>query len=217
MNRNATIWIEFPGNKTITTSYSVFENVTRVCQGGDTTCEEGLAVNTTEWVLHEITRTVPVVLPPKRICKEVTDSFNNLFLVSVNAFTVVLKVDGGVITDALWDGDRDPSICSRCSYCVDGQCAMKYEKMNCDKIENVTVTQQVAGVPTPVTIYPGCSLKIYVAWQGTDKMKSNCISIAKIPSALSRYSTAELSQIGLGLFQDIVGKIVGNTNNPNTA
>eukprot|EP01133_Synstelium_polycarpum_P010585 gene10585-12316_t len=185
-NPHVTVWLEFPGTKNITTSYSLFENVTSICPGGDTTCEEGLNVTREAWVTHEVVRSVPIVLPPKRVA-EIKEEIEDI-LVVINAFTIIVKIEKGVIVDAVWDGDRDTNICKKsCDYCVDNQCAIKHADLKC---EAIAPTYDDNGVTIDLTAgKSGCAFKAFVAWQGTDKTKSPCISIAKIPSAFSKYSS----------------------------
>ncbi|EGG18986.1 hypothetical protein DFA_02229 [Cavenderia fasciculata] len=188
-NQNVTIWLDFPGTKNVTTF--IYDRVT--CDNTSAANPEGCKVDPPpEFILTEKNYTVTqnLTLPPKRVY----DPDNNAI---VNYFTAIVQLDNGNIIDAAWDGDRDTGICNDCEKCIDGQCAVSPNTMKCDET--------------------GCNLKIFLAWAGVDKQKKPCISISKIPSAFRKYSFTPISQLGMGLVGDFLERVIGNTNNPNTA
>ncbi|GAM17982.1 hypothetical protein SAMD00019534_011570 [Acytostelium subglobosum LB1] len=209
-NPNVTIWLEFQANvSTVNQVYTEVEN-TYYCPNASTPANAtapppppaGVVCNETvtfykvnETIVTNFTTYGNITLPPKRVYYYDLTRQQGYTLFSM---TVVLTIDKGVLVNAQWDGDRDHSICKQCNYCLMNQCAARANTLKCDQ-------------------EAGCALKIFVAWQGKDKNDKPCISITKAPSNFSMYSFNPISQLGLGLISDILGKIVGNTNNPNTA
>ncbi|GAM22620.1 hypothetical protein SAMD00019534_057950 [Acytostelium subglobosum LB1] len=164
-------------------------------------CKDGATKYT---VASTLTTPTNIVLPPKRFFEEVSKEESYTVLSS----TIVLTMEKGVLKKAEWDGDRNPDVCKYCGgdlmtptvgyKCVMNQCAVASRSTNCRE-------------------GAGCSLKVFVAWQGTDADDRPLISINKAPSNFVKYSFTPISQIGLGLISDFLDRIVGNTNNPNTA
>ncbi|KAK5575388.1 hypothetical protein RB653_010648 [Dictyostelium firmibasis] len=197
-----TIWAEIPYAKNITTFTSRYVNVlcqTTLANGTIVTnpnkeCQNATDPTTATYrTIEQYNSTVsePIILPPKHIFEFSTSTF-------VSYFTIIFQLDNGAIVDAIWDGDRDPSICKNCDSCIDDQCATKFDDMRCNE-----------GV--------GCQLKFFLAWAGVDNSGKNCASINKIPSKFQKYSATAIKNMGTGLVSDFFYKINDNNNNPNTA
>ncbi|EGC40383.1 hypothetical protein DICPUDRAFT_146743 [Dictyostelium purpureum] len=198
------IWAELVARKTIVT-YTT-QPVTVPCEvdGVRSDAKECQAegseeppVSYTTNVLSNSTETIPLTLPPKNIIDINSRTF-------VNYFVIVVQLDKGRIIDAVWDGDRLPEICKSCDSCIDGQCGVNYDDMQCDPTEDQPLNN-------------GCQLKIMVAWAGRDKNNKPCQSINKIPSNFQKYSSTSIKKVGTGLVSDFFYKINENNNNPNMA
>ncbi|EFA85723.1 hypothetical protein PPL_00953 [Heterostelium album PN500] len=223
-NPHATIWIEFFANISVTNDVYRYENQTFPCPTTPASNTTNTSIPTPPagaCNASQPTFTVPVAiysnfttfsnmsLPPKRVYYEKPNGNGNPIQYMVNTFTVVATVDLGTLIEVQWDGDRDTSICKQCPFCLQNQCAVQRSTMLCDgdtyDVNEVDTNQK------------GCTLKIFLAWKGTDSQKKPCISIAKAPSNFSKYSFYSISQMGLGLVNDFLQRVIGNTNNPNTA
>eukprot|EP01132_Coremiostelium_polycephalum_P004047 gene4047-5065_t len=206
-NSNVNIWVEVPGNKSVVTYITELRNVSKPCKaddGGDldipactnltSTGEKPTSYEIEEYVTTNLTTYQNITLRPKRVYDWQND-------VMINYFTLVIQLDKGRITDAIWDGDRDSTICKDCQFCIDNECAVQVSKMNCI-LEGGVLSRL-------------CDLKLFVAWAGTDKTNRQCQSINKIPSAFRKYSLTPMAQLGRGLLNDFLYK--ADQNNPNQA
>ncbi|EFA85724.1 hypothetical protein PPL_00954 [Heterostelium album PN500] len=220
-NPGATIWLEFLSN--VSTTNFIYNNVTNTypCPADGATNPnppppEGVCnvTGTTEYTITQLVQSNfttygNMTLQPKRVAYIKPNGNLAAVPYMVNTFTVVATVDKGELINVEWDGDRDKSICKQCEYCIQNQCAVRRSTMKCDgdeyDINEVDTNQK------------GCTLKIFLAWKGTDSKNKPCISISKAPSNFSKYSFYSISQMGLGLVNDFLQRVVGNTNNPNTA
>ncbi|KAM9972027.1 hypothetical protein ACTFIW_012017 [Dictyostelium discoideum] len=197
-----TVWAEIPFSKNVTSFTSRLVDVPcqetltngSVVVSTDKACQNVTDITTATYQkVENYNSTVlePIILPPKHIFEFSTSTF-------VSYFTIIFQLDNGAIVDAVWDGDRDTSICKNCDSCIDNQCATKFDDMRCDE-----------GV--------GCQLKFFLAWAGVDKSGKNCVSLNKIPSKFQKYSATAIKNMGTGLVSDFFYKINDNNNNPNTA
>eukprot|EP01132_Coremiostelium_polycephalum_P004048 gene4048-5066_t len=206
MNRSeVSIWAEIPANKSVITYITELRNVSVDCKaddGGDLDIPECAPVDgvrpptymVERYITTNLTTYQNITLRPKRVYNWQND-------VMINYFTIVVQMDKGRIIDAIWDGDRDSSICKDCRFCIDNECAVEISKMNC-VLEDGVLSRL-------------CDLKLFVAWAGTDRNKRQCQSINKIPSAFRKYSLTPMSQLGRGLLNDFLYK--ADQNNPNQA
>ncbi|KAN0053112.1 hypothetical protein ACTA71_012594 [Dictyostelium dimigraforme] len=197
-----TIWAEVPFAKNVTTYTSRYVDApcqTTLANGSteistDKACQNVTDITTATYRKEEqynSTVLEPIILPPKHIFEFSTRTF-------VSYFTIIFQLDNGAVVDAVWDGDRDTSICKNCDSCIDDQCATKFDDMRCDEGE-------------------GCQLKFFLAWAGVDKSGKNCVSLNKIPSKFQKYSATAIKNMGTGLVNDFFYKINNANNNPNTA
>ncbi|EAL70490.1 hypothetical protein DDB_G0273145 [Dictyostelium discoideum AX4] len=245
-NEHYTVWAEFPGLKNISTFTSVRENQTFPCTFNNsigvmetltnyTDCKNNTSGNYTKEVIvnTETFKLYPIILPPKHIFSNLTQSF-------VNYFTIIVQLENGKIVDAVWDGDRIPGMCEKqCDQCIDSQCGVKVKDMKCnelrdnDKLSNSTIingtttttttttgTSTTTPSSTPILIRDGipingCQVKSFIAWAGVDRLGKPCQSINKIPSKFQEYSATSIKKIGTGLLTDFLYR-VNDQNNPNT-
>ncbi|KAK5575383.1 hypothetical protein RB653_010643 [Dictyostelium firmibasis] len=240
-NEHYTVWAEFPGQRNVSTFTSIRENKTFPCTFNNsigvmetltnyTECKNNTKANYTAEVIvnTETFQLVPIILPPKHIFSNKTQSF-------VNYFTIIVQLENGKIVDAVWDGDRTPGMCEKqCDQCIDNQCGVKVSEMQCnvlrsnDNLSNTTISKNATTTATP-TATPhnstlltsngipinGCQVKSFIAWAGVDRNGKPCQSINKIPSQFQRYSATSIKKIGTGLLTDFLYR-VNDQNNPNT-
>ncbi|KAN0053108.1 hypothetical protein ACTA71_012590 [Dictyostelium dimigraforme] len=243
-NEHYTVWAEFPGLKNISTFTSTRENQSFPCTFNNsigvmetlsnyTECKNNTSGNYTKEVIinTETFKLIPIILPPKHIFSNLTQSF-------VNYFTIIVQLENGKIVDAVWDGDRTPGMCEKqCDQCIDNQCGVKVKDMQCNVLRdndqltnstlnnnstaatNTTKSPKITLLPTFLTSngipINGCQLKSFIAWAGVDKLGKPCQSINKIPSKFQQYSATSIKKIGTGLLKDFLYR-VNDQNNPNT-